>query len=389
MSMSFKNKAFVILLGGLFVCSNTTYSNQPTSQVKSQKAQGSKFTGRVIGSHVRLRNNPDLEGHIVKELNKGDLLIILGEKDDFYAVEPTRDIRAYIFRSFVLDNIVEGNRVNVRLAPDLEAPIINHLSTGKRIDGKISEKNTKWLEIAPPQGTKFYIAKEYIEYAGGAELKAQMDKRKQTVDQLYESANLLSQAETRKPFEEIARDRVIKNFQAIINDYKDFPEYVTKSKEALVAFNETFLERKISYLEARASKAATSTMQEETIALTEEEISNSITESLTDRMKIWEPVEESIYLSWAAMHRAKTMDDFYVDQRLKSVTISGILDAYIDPVKNKPGDFIIKEKDVPLAYVYSTHVNLQSLVGKRVNLIATPRPNNSFAFPAYYVLDAE
>ena len=104
-------------------------------------------------------------------------------------------------------------------------------------------------------------------------------------------------------------------------------------------------------------------MREETVSFAENDTAQpTIMESLTDRMKIWEPVEESIYLSWAAMHRAKTMDDFYVDQRLKSLTISGMLDAYADPVKNKPGDFILKEKDVPIAYVYSTHVNLQSLI---------------------------
>lgn len=348
-----------------------------------------KFTGRVLGANVRMRTNADLESHIIKELAKSDLLVIVDEKDDFYAVEPTADIKAYIFRSFVLDNVVEGNRVNVRLAPDLEAPIINHLSTGKRIDGKICEKNNKWLEINPPAGTKFYVAKEFIEYAGGPELKAQTDKRIATVKQLLESTQLLTQAEMRKPFEEISKDRIVKSYQNIINDYSDFPEFVTQAKELLVGFNEMYLEKKISYLEKKASKVASSDIEEETISLNDSEGRFANTSSITDRMKVWEPVEESLYLSWAAMHRAKSMDDFYADQKLKSVTISGILEAYADPVKNKPGDFVVKEKDIPVAYVYSTHVNLQSLLGKRVNLVATPRPNNSFAFPAYYVLDAE
>ena len=155
-------------------------------------------------------------------------------------------MKAYVFRSFVLDNVVEGNRVNVRLFPDLEAPIIGHLSMGKRIDGKICEKNNKWLEIDPPVETKFYVAKEFIEYAGGPELKGITDKRKSSVTQLLESTQLLSQAELRKPFEEITRDRVVKGFQTIINDYKDFPEMGEKAKEMLSAFNEKFLERKIS-----------------------------------------------------------------------------------------------------------------------------------------------
>lgn len=356
----------------------------------SHKAHFNKFTGKVVGKNVRLRTLPDLESYVVKELEKNELLVVTEEKGDFYGVEPLCFMKAYVFRSFVLDNVVEGNRVNVRLFPDLEAPIIGHLSMGKRIDGKICEKNNKWLEIDPPVETKFYVAKEFIEYAGGPELKGITDKRKSSVTQLLESTQLLSQAELRKPFEEITRDRVVKGFQTIINDYKDFPEMGEKAKEMLSAFNEKFLERKISYLEMKASHlASSSSRSEETSVSTDLDLASHHVEALTDRMKIWEPIEESLYISWAAMHRSKTIDDFYADQKLKSVTISGILEAYADPVKNKPGDFLLKEKDVPIAYIYSTHVNLQNLVGKRVNLVAISRPNNSFAFPAYYVLDTD
>ena len=111
--------------------------------------------------------------------------------------------------------------------------------------------------------------------------------------------------------------------------------------------------------------------------------------SSTDRMKIWEPIEESLYLTWSAMHHAKTMNDYYAEQKLKCKTISGILEAYKEPVKNKPGDYILKDKDTLVSFLYSTHVNLEDLVGKRVTVSVVQRPNNNFAFPAYYVLDAE
>jgi hypothetical protein len=364
-------------------------SEPKVAESSSHKAHFNKFTGKVVGKNVRLRTLPDLESYVVKELEKSELLVVTEEKGDFYGVEPLSHMRAYVFRSFVLDNIVEGNRVNVRLFPDLEAPIIGHLSMGKRIDGKICEKNNKWLEIDPPLETKFYVAKEFIEYAGGPELKGITDKRKSSVSQLLESTQLLSQAELRKPFEEITRERVVKGFQTIISDYKDFPEMGEKAKEQLAAFNEKYLERKISYLEMKASHLASSPRLEDSSHSIDLDLACNHVEALTDRMKIWEPIEESLYISWAAMHRSKTIDDFYADQKLKSVTISGILEAYADPVKNKPGDFLLKEKDVPIAYIYSTHVNLQNLVGKRVNLVAISRPNNSFAFPAYYVLDTE
>jgi len=45
--------------------------------------------------------------------------------------------------------------------------------------------------------------------------------------------------------------------------------------------------------------------------------------------------------------------------------------------------------DLGVAYLYSTQVNLEDFVGKRVTLLVSPRPNNNFAFPAYYVFEVE
>lgn len=108
-----------------------------------------------------------------------------------------------------------------------------------------------------------------------------------------------------------------------------------------------------------------------------------------DRMKIWERVEESLFLNWTAMHHNKTMADYYESQKLKSVKISGIIEAYNDSVKNKPGNYIIRDRSLPRAYIYSTMVDLHNHVGQYVTLVASERPNNNFAFPAYFVMDIE
>ncbi|MBM3191342.1 MAG: hypothetical protein FJZ63_01645, partial [Chlamydiae bacterium] len=180
--LSFYSKALVVLSStSLFIQQLPLQAD--ASETKAEvlhhtKSHFNKFTGKVVGKNVRLRTHPDLEGHVVRELEKNELLVVVDEKDDFYVVEPASDFKAYVFRSFVLDNVVEGSRVNIRLFPDLEAPIIGHLSAGQRIDGKICEKNSKWLEINAPAETRFFVAKEYLEYAGVPELKALTDKRK-------------------------------------------------------------------------------------------------------------------------------------------------------------------------------------------------------------------
>ncbi|MCH9613319.1 MAG: hypothetical protein SP1CHLAM54_03180 [Chlamydiia bacterium] len=345
------------------------------------------FTGKVNGKSVRLRAGADVESNIIRELKKDELVVVAGEQSDFFAILPPTDIKAYIFRSFVLDGQVEGERVNVRLAPDREAPIIGHLSTGDHVEGKVCEHNSKWLEIKAPDSTRFYIAKEFIEYAGNPEMKAMHDKRLSTVKQMMESTSLLAGAEMRKPYADINMAQLTRSYQTIIDDYADFPEYTKRAKQALTELSENYLTKKIAFLENKASNLAKSRERGE------EYVHHETTEltlpSGSDRMRMWEPVEEALYLTWSAMHHAKTIDDFYSDQKLKSQTITGILEAYGEPVKQKPGDYILKDKDVPIAYIYSTHVELADLVGKQVTLLVSERSNNNFAFPAYYALGTE
>jgi len=342
----------------------------------------SPFTGKIKGKKVRLRVNPDLESRVVRELTKSDMVVIIGEKGDFYAVEPPPGTKAYVFRSFVLDGIVEGNRVNVRLEPSIDAPIISHLNSGDRIKGAISSLNNKWYEISPPSDTRFYIAKEYVEYLGGPEVKVQLDKKRTAAEQLLDAAALLSKVELQKPFNEMDLKRIQHNYDVVLTDYAEFTDLTQKAKESLANLNEVYTQKKISFLEDKAG-------------LKVEDASSSdiskfeITAHPTDRMKLWEPVEESLYLSWSSRNDDRSLDDFYEEQRSSAVVLSGLVEPYSAPVKNKPGDFILRDKDLPVAYLYSTHINLQDFVGKKITVVAAPRSNKNFAFPAYYVLSVE
>ena len=82
------------------------------------------------------------------------------------------------------------------------------------------------------------------------------------------------------------------------------------------------------------------------------------------------------------------MPDFEAHEDNARGTVDHIADHEL-VAEAKPGDFVLRDGDLPIGYLYSTQVNLDSLVGKRATLIVTPRPNNNFAFPAYYVLSVE
>lgn len=355
---------------------------------KKPEVNVNPFTGKIKGRKVRMRLRPDLDSRIIKEFTKNDLVTVVGEKGDFWAVQPPAGLKTYIFRSFVLDNIVEGTRVNVRLEPGLDAPVVAFLNSGDKIENpSVSAVNPKWLEISPPANTRFYIAKEYVEYAGGPEVKIQMERRQSSAEQLLDSSALLAKAELRKPFEEIDFDRIVRGYNTVIHDFDEFPDLVEQAKEALASFQEAYLQHRINYLESQA--AIEQYAAQNSRAAAKEPVESEHFErntTLTDKMRLWEPIEEALYLSWANINDNRTLRDYYDEQKLASVEITGIVEPYTAPVKTKPGDYILRERDIPVGYIYSTQVNLQDMVGKKVRLVATQRPNNNFAFPAYYVL---
>ncbi len=361
---------------------------EKVEKVEKASNKFQSFTGRIVGNGVRMRLQPDVDSAIVREFAKDDWVVVLEEKNDFWGIEAPADMKAYVFRSFVLDNVVEGNRVNVRLQPELNAPVIGHLNTGDKVNGSISEQNSKWLEIAPPKNTRFYIAKEFIEKVGGPEIKNVRDKKKNSVVQLMESANMITQTELSKSFDEIDFDRLTANYHTVIQDYTDFPEYVEQAKNHLLELQEIYLQKKLSFLEAKANKLSRqlSMAKEANPAL---DIPVDIVPPVSDKMKMWIAAEETIFLSWSSQHPARSLEDYYQEQRAKAVRISGTVESYTAPIKNKPGNYVIRDRDLPRAYLYSTKVDLDKYVGKYVTLYVATRPNNNFAFPAYFVLDVD
>ena len=259
------------------------------------------FTGKVKGNKVRLRSHADTESAIIKELQKGELLTIVAEQGDFWVVEPSSSMKAYIHRSYVLDDVVEGNRVNVRLQPSIEAPVLTHVHSGEKVSGAICSANNKWMEVSLPAGVHFFVAKQFIENIGSPEVKHQHENRKQMVVQLLESAQYFSKAELEKDYPDIDFDKVSHNYQAIIQDFAEFTEHTLMAKEELALFQEEYIDKRLAFAEMKTQK------EQEALAAAEAAFAQKIS-AITDKMKLWEPIEESLYLSWSTINESRTLD---------------------------------------------------------------------------------
>lgn len=389
-------------------------------QPSTPKTPFTSFTGRTLKNKVRIRLQPSLDAPILREINKGDLFVVIDEADDFYAIEAPADVKGYVFRTYILDNVIEGNRVNVRLEPNLESPIIAQLNAGDKVDGQISALNSKWVEITPPDTTRFFIAKEYVEKIGNSGLKAILEKKREEGTQLLNSTFTASQTELRKPWNEINLNEINDSLNKIVKNYTDFPEIQLRAKELLTMIQESYFQKKIEYLETLAKNtdlinaqnkelSNKLTAQEQRISELEQsnapapaaaDASNlpppppsygSSTSTPVDRMNMWLPVENQLYESWAESHENQPISAFYDDQLQKAKELKGVIQLYDRSVRNKPGDYVLLNPTtrIPVAYLYSTQVNLQDYVNKEVTVKVAPRENNNFAYPAYFVLAVE
>ena len=385
------------------------------------------FTGKIRGNKVRLRAEPNLDSEIIKELSKGDFLVVTGEASDYYTVRAPSDAKAYVFRTYVLDDVIEGSHVNVRLRPDLDAPIVAQLNSGDRVVSTANDSHSKWMEIEHPSTVPFYVAREYIENIGSENMLAELSGRRQEGQQRLSEAHLSSQSELGKSFTEMSIDRLNQVYTQIMEEYADLPDIATMAEEGRTLLQDTFLDKKIAFLEAKARGTQSSWSDQtaeidgivsaykeklaeleskylpasEKPAATETEAATDATEPATAALQatnpnthevaIWGPIETAQHQRWVQKHGNISIEEFYQTERQSATTLSGVLKPFKWSVKNKPGDYLLvsARDQVPVAYLYSVQVDLNGKVGQTVTVKGAPRPNNHFAFPAFHVLSVE
>lgn len=373
---------------------NEVQVSQPIVQAAPKPAQAvihtapfTAFTGKITRNKVRERIQPSLDGAIIRELSLNDLVMVVGETDEFYAVEPPADLKAYIFRTYVLDGTIEGNHVNVRLEPDLAAPVIAQLNSGDTVKGSISNIDKKWLEIAPPTSTRLYVSKEYVEKVGDAGMMASLKRRREEVAAILNTAQLNSQIELQKPFDQIHLDGINQKLNLVITKYTDFPNQVTKAKELLASIQTAYLSRKVAYMESQ-NQSPKAGIEPTDISANP---SNNYLRGVNKKMEMWLPAEHAFYEEWKTQNGESNLDDYYKHQEQDAITLHGIVEPYNRSVKNKPGDYVLTSQTthLPIAYLYSTKINLQDRAGEEITIKAAKRNNHNFAYPAYFVLSLE
>ncbi|WP_100934002.1 SH3 domain-containing protein [Candidatus Chlamydia corallus] len=359
----------------------------------------SSFTGEIKGNHVRMRLAPHTDGTIIREFSKGDLVAVIGESKDYYVISAPPGITGYVFRSFVIDNVIEGEQVNVRLEPSTSAPVLVRLSRGTQIQTTSNEPHGKWLEIVLPSQCIFYVAKNFVTNKGPIELYTQREGQKKIALDLIHSALNFAHTELEKNLNEVDLEAIYKKVNLVqAEEFKDVPGIQGLIQKALEEIQDAYLSKS---LESQNSSTVSSQSSQPTAPTSSPGVTTSLlsrhirkqtalkTAPLTQGR---ENLEYSLFKIWASMQQgndhseALTQEAFYRAQQKKKQVLTGVLEVYPHVVKNNPGDYLLKDHENTIAFLYGTNINLEQWLGKRVTVECLPRPNNHFAFPAYYVM---
>ncbi len=363
----------------------------PKSPKKQLTQPLEAFTGKVTGSRVRVRLQPSLDGMILKELSQGELLIVTGEVDDFYAVKPESQCKGYIYRAYVLDNIVEANNVNLRLEPDIHAPILTQLGQGDVVKGTICPENNKWLMIDLPDTVRFYIAKDFVANVGDVSLYKRTQMRRQQLVGRLDAIEKNIQQELAKPFAEVQLVPYVNDLKTIVAQNQDLPELSEKAQSLIKTIQEQYLQLSLKRpLEGEKESDRPLEQRHE-----QSQIAAVDTSSLHDVRHFssfaLDQQENSILNNAFTSGKVDSRETFYLEELRNAQELIGQLVPYDRPVKNRPGDFMLVDAKtkVPIAYLYSNRLDLHQFAGQHVHLMVSPRPNHHFALPAYFVLEVK
>jgi hypothetical protein len=203
--------------------------------------------------------------------------------------------------------------------------------------------------------------------------------------------------ELSKGFDEIQIQPVLSLYQEVVDNYAEFQEQAAMAASLSKQLTDDYLKVKIAYLETKAAEADRLAANQQWWSSQSDRFATSVhapkeSASLeTGRMAFWKQVEQKYIDRWLAANHESDPSKFYAYQREKGTELCGVIEPYLRPVKNKPGDYLLlsPEDAKPIAYLYSTEVNLQQALGQELELLVVERPNNQFTYPAYYVLDVK
>ena len=117
---------------------------------------------RVTGDRVSLRAKPDLNGDLLDRAMRGEEMVYFEKTNGWVAVQAPESLDFWVAGEYVQNGIIEPEKLNVRSGPSLNYSVVAVLNKGDVVSLRGEFNN--WLKIAPPQGSRVWISEDFVEF---------------------------------------------------------------------------------------------------------------------------------------------------------------------------------------------------------------------------------
>lgn len=116
---------------------------------------------KVTGNRVNVRAIADLQGEIVGQVSRGDVLFATGErKGGMIAIVPPVSISVWVYSELIRDGVVAVSSVIVRSGPGIGFRSVGKISKGYEVE-PLGTKGD-WLKISPPPSCTVWISEKFV-----------------------------------------------------------------------------------------------------------------------------------------------------------------------------------------------------------------------------------
>lgn len=155
------NKIFLLATGLLFILN--PYICQ------AQDIKGSPFQGVVNADNINIRSDSTVTSKTICVVNKGERLDVIKGLYDWYKIRLPKQAPSYINKGLVEligDNAarVTGENINIRLGPEASSAIVGKI--GKNEVVNILGEKGEWYKIEPPNIAFGWVHKKFIDKIG-------------------------------------------------------------------------------------------------------------------------------------------------------------------------------------------------------------------------------
>jgi len=195
------NKTYIIII---LLFASLQIAHISSAQEKNKESY--LFGGEVNADNINIRSDSTITSEAICKINKGEPVDVLLQLYDWYKIKLPINAPSFINKEFITlidDKIAKviKDDVNIRLRPDISAPILGKVNKGEEV--KVLEDRRDWSRIEPTPNTFGWIHKNFV--SKRERNKLQLSKKAVVVDNNITVEGIIKQ----KTFTRVATHKLI------------------------------------------------------------------------------------------------------------------------------------------------------------------------------------